>query len=83
MKLGQPSQPLPKLSMMRFWDRWAILETVVMAKNLWQTLLRPDAEEKEDMDRAEVGRILGYPGEDAFWGLLDLLLRKMDRVSSL
>jgi len=27
-----------------------------MAKSLWQTLLRPDAEEKEDMDRAEVGR---------------------------
>ncbi len=34
-------------------------------------------------DGAEVGRIVGYPGEDAFWGLLDLLLREMDRDSSL
>ncbi len=34
-------------------------------------------------DGAEVGRIVGYPGEDHFWGMLDLLLRKMDRVPSL
>ncbi len=34
-------------------------------------------------DGAEVGRIVGYPGEDHFWGLLDLLLGEMDRVSSL
>jgi hypothetical protein len=25
----------------------------------------------------EVGRIRGYPGEDFFWGLLQLLLKKL------
>lgn len=29
-------------------------------------------------DGAEIGRIVGYPGEDHFWGLLDQLLRKTD-----
>ena len=27
--------------------------------------------------RREVGRILGYPGEDHFWGLLDELLQRV------
>ena len=27
----------------------------------------------------EIGRIRGYPGEDHFWGLLDVLLKKIDR----
>lgn len=27
-------------------------------------------------DGAEVGRIEGYPGEDFFWGLLDMLLKR-------
>lgn len=26
----------------------------------------------------EIGRIRGYPGEDHFWGLLDMLIRKLD-----
>jgi hypothetical protein len=26
----------------------------------------------------EVGRIRGYPGEDHFWGLLGMLIRKLD-----
>jgi thioredoxin-related protein len=26
----------------------------------------------------EVGRILGYPGEDFFWGLLDIELKKLE-----
>ncbi|GBE42287.1 hypothetical protein BMS3Bbin10_00345 [bacterium BMS3Bbin10] len=26
---------------------------------------------------AEVGRILGYPGEDHFWGLLDRILKRL------
>ncbi|MBS0535746.1 MAG: hypothetical protein JSR72_16955 [Proteobacteria bacterium] len=26
----------------------------------------------------EIGRIRGYPGEDHFWGLLDVLLKKLD-----
>lgn len=26
----------------------------------------------------EVGRIRGYPGEDFFWGLLDVLMKKLD-----
>lgn len=26
----------------------------------------------------EVGRIRGYPGEDNFWGLLDVLMKKLD-----
>lgn len=28
-------------------------------------------------DGQEVGRIRGYPGEDFFWGLLDLLMQKL------
>jgi thioredoxin-related protein len=27
----------------------------------------------------EIGRIRGYPGEDNFWGLLDVLVKKLDR----
>lgn len=27
----------------------------------------------------EIGRIVGYPGEDFFWGFLDNLIRKLDR----
>jgi hypothetical protein len=26
----------------------------------------------------EIGRIRGYPGEDNFWGLLDVLIKKID-----
>jgi hypothetical protein len=26
----------------------------------------------------EVGRIRGYPGEEHFWGLLGVLIRKLD-----
>lgn len=26
----------------------------------------------------EIGRIRGYPGEDHFWGLLDVLMKKLD-----
>lgn len=26
----------------------------------------------------EIGRIRGYPGEDNFWGLLDVLIKKLD-----
>lgn len=28
-------------------------------------------------DGKEIGRILGYPGEDFFWGLLNQMLKKM------
>lgn len=31
-------------------------------------------------DGREVGRIVGYPGADFFWGLLDGLIRKLDAV---
>jgi thioredoxin-related protein len=30
-------------------------------------------------DGKEVGRILGYPGQDFFWGLLDVELRKLKK----
>jgi hypothetical protein len=26
----------------------------------------------------EIGRIRGYPGEDHFWGLLGVLMKKLD-----
>lgn len=29
----------------------------------------------------EIGRIRGYPGEDNFWGLLDVLIRKLDAAT--
>ncbi len=32
-----------------------------------------------DDDGREVGRILGYPGFDTFWELLDALLQKLER----
>lgn len=32
-------------------------------------------------DGREVGRILGYPGEDFFWGLLEQLVAKLPRRS--
>lgn len=48
----------------------------------------PDLEQIEDIvysptfvlmaDGREVGRILGYPGEDHFWGLLGVLLKKLE-----
>jgi hypothetical protein len=28
----------------------------------------------------EIGRIRGYPGEDHFWGLLGVLIKKLDAV---
>ena len=28
----------------------------------------------------EIGRIRGYPGEDPFWGLLGVLIKKLDAV---
>lgn len=28
-------------------------------------------------DGAEIGRILGYPGEDFFWGLLDQMMEQL------
>jgi hypothetical protein len=35
------------------------------------------------LDRGrEVGRILGYPGESHFWGLLGVLLRKLEDGAS-
>ena len=34
-------------------------------------------------DGREIGRIVGYPGADFFWGLLAELVAKMDRASSL
>lgn len=30
----------------------------------------------------EIGRIRGYPGEDNFWGLLDELVKRLDRPQS-
>ena len=30
----------------------------------------------------EIGRIRGYPGEDHFWGLLGVLIRKLDGAKS-
>ena len=30
----------------------------------------------------EIGRIRGYPGEDHFWGLLGVLIRKLDSVGT-
>ena len=30
----------------------------------------------------EVGRILGYPGEDFFWGLLDRMIDKMEEENT-
>jgi hypothetical protein len=30
----------------------------------------------------EIGRIRGYPGEDHFWGLLGMLIRKLDEVGT-
>jgi hypothetical protein len=32
-------------------------------------------------DKREVGRIRGYPGEDYFWTLLDVLIRHLDEVA--
>ena len=29
----------------------------------------------------EIGRIRGYPGEDHFWGLLDVLMKKLDATA--
>ena len=29
-------------------------------------------------DGREIGRILGYPGEDHFWGLLRVMLKKLE-----
>ena len=34
-------------------------------------------------DGREIGRIAGYPGADHFWGLLGVLLEKLDRNSDL
>jgi len=31
-------------------------------------------------DGQEIGRIRGYPGEDHFWGLLGVLMKKLDAV---
>ena len=31
-------------------------------------------------DGKEIGRIRGYPGDDHFWGLLGVLLTKLDRI---
>ncbi|HEY1472780.1 MAG TPA: transcriptional regulator [Pseudolabrys sp.] len=31
----------------------------------------------------EIGRIRGYPGEDHFWGLLGVLLKKLDAVETI
>ena len=30
----------------------------------------------------EIGRIRGYPGEDNFWGLLGILIKKLDAVGT-
>lgn len=30
----------------------------------------------------EIGRIRGYPGEDHFWGLLGMLVKKLDQTGS-
>jgi hypothetical protein len=30
----------------------------------------------------EIGRIRGYPGEDHFWGLLGVLMKKLDEVGT-
>jgi hypothetical protein len=30
----------------------------------------------------EIGRIRGYPGDDHFWGLLDVLVRKLDAAGT-
>jgi hypothetical protein len=30
--------------------------------------------------RQEIGRIRGYPGEDHFWGLLDGLIARLNRI---
>lgn len=30
----------------------------------------------------EIGRIRGYPGEDHFWGLLGMLLKKLDQAGT-
>jgi len=30
----------------------------------------------------EIGRIRGYPGEDHFWGLLAVLIKKLDAVGT-
>lgn len=30
----------------------------------------------------EIGRIRGYPGEDHFWGLLGVLIKKLDEVGT-
>ena len=32
--------------------------------------------------RQEIGRIRGYPGEDHFWGLLGVLIKKLDAVGT-
>ena len=34
-----------------------------------------------DRDK-EIGRIRGYPGEDHFWGLLGLLIKKLDAATT-
>jgi hypothetical protein len=33
-------------------------------------------------DGRELGRILGYPGEDHFWGLLGMLLEKLETTTA-
>jgi thioredoxin-related protein len=30
----------------------------------------------------EIGRIRGYPGEDHFWGMLGMLMKKLDQAGS-
>jgi hypothetical protein len=30
----------------------------------------------------EIGRIRGYPGEDHFWGLLGVLIKKLDETGT-
>jgi hypothetical protein len=30
----------------------------------------------------EIGRIRGYPGEDHFWGLLSVLIKKLDAAAT-
>ena len=63
--------------------RRAPLRRVDIARKLPRDLAFLDAERLTPLfvlvDRGrEIGRIRGYPGEDHFWGLLDVLMQKLD-----
>jgi thioredoxin-related protein len=65
----------------------APLRRVDIAQNVPADLAFIDAERLTPLfvlvdSGREVGRIRGYPGEDNFWGLLDVLIAKLDKAKT-